>query len=96
MVEGKQIRVNIPALTGDRRKQLVGHCKKSGEETKISIRNARRDANKHADQLKNDPKVHVSEDEIDTLKNEIQELLKKFEHEAEDLVAKKSKEIEEI
>jgi ribosome recycling factor len=96
MVEGKQIRVNIPALTGDRRKQLVGHCKKSGEETKISIRNARRDANKHADQLKNDPKVHVSEDEIETLKNEIQELLNKFEHEAEDLVAKKSKEIEEI
>ncbi len=96
MPEGKQIRVNLPPLTGDRRKQLVGHCKKMSEETKITLRNARRDANKHADHLKTDPKAHVPEDEIETLKEEIQNLLKKFETEADDLVAKKSKEIEDI
>lgn len=96
MVEGKQIRLNIPSLTGDRRKQLVGHCKKVGEDTKVSLRNARRDGNKHADALKNDPKAHIPEDEIDRLKEEVQNLLKKYETEAEELVTKKSKEIETI
>jgi ribosome recycling factor len=96
MPEGKQLRVNLPALTGDRRKQLVGHCKKMGEETKVALRNARRDGNKHADQLKNDPKAHVPEDEIETLKTEIQDLLKKYEKETDDLIAAKSKEIETI
>jgi ribosome recycling factor len=96
MPEGKQIRVNLPSLTGDRRKQLVAHCKKVGEETKVSLRNARRDGNKHADALKADPKAHVPEDELETLKEEIQNLLKKYEKEADDLVAAKSKEIETI
>lgn len=96
MPEGKQLRVNLPALTGDRRKQLVAHCKKMSEETKITLRNARRDANKHADQLKADPKAHVPEDEIETLKEEIQKLLKKYETEADELVNKKAKEIEDI
>lgn len=96
MPEGKQIRVNLPPLTGDRRKQLVGHCKKMAEETKITLRNARRDANKHADMLKNDPKSHVSEDDVKQLHEEIQELLKKYEKTADDLIAAKSKEIETI
>jgi ribosome recycling factor len=96
MPEGKQIRVNLPSLTGDRRKQLVNHCKKIGEETKVALRNARRDGNKHADALKNNPKLHVSEDEVKQLHEEIQELLKKFEKDTDDLVAAKSKEIETI
>ncbi len=96
MPEGKQIRINLPALTGDRRKQLVAHAKKVAEETKVQLRNARRDANKHADGIKNDPKQHVSEDEIKQLHDEIQDLLKKFEKETDDLVASKSKEIETI
>lgn len=96
MTEGKQIRLNLPPLSGDRRKQLAGHCKKMGEETKVSLRNARRDANKHAEALEKNPAQHVSEDEIKTLKEEIQELLKKYEKETDDLVSKKSKEIEEV
>jgi ribosome recycling factor len=96
MPEGKQIRVNLPALTGDRRKQLVGHAKKVAEETKVQLRNARRDGNKHADTLKSNPKLHVSEDEIKKLHEEIQDLLKKYEKETDDLVAAKSKEIETI
>lgn len=95
MVEGKQIRVNLPPLSGDRRKQLAGHCKKLGEETKVSIRNARRDANKHADALKGGAK-HIPEDELEQLKTEIQELLKKFETEADKLVADKTKEVETV
>lgn len=96
MVDGKQIRLNIPALSGDRRKQLSHHCKKLGEETKVALRNARRDANKHADALEKQAGAHVSEDEIKTLKDEIQELLKKYEAQADELVGKKSKEIEEV
>ena len=96
MPEGKQIRINLPSLTGDRRKQLVTHAKKVAEETKVQLRNARRDGNKHADALKANPKLKVSEDEIKQLHEEIQELLKKYEKETDDLVASKSKEIETI
>lgn len=96
MPEGKQIRINLPGLTGDRRKQLVGHAKKVAEETKVQLRNARRDGNKHADAIKNDPKQKVSEDEIKKLHEEIQDLLKKYEKETDDLVVSKSKEIETI
>ncbi len=96
MVDGKQIRINIPALSGDRRKQLAGHVKKVGEECKVTIRNARRDGNKHADQLAKAPGAHIAEDEIDTLKTEIQDLLKKYESEVEQLVAEKTKEVMEV
>lgn len=96
MAEGKQFRLNLPPLSGDRRKQLAGHCKKIGEETKVALRNARRDGNKHAEALEKNPAKHIPEDEIKTLKEEIQELLKKYERETDDLVAKKTREIEEI
>lgn len=96
IVEAKQIRLAIPALTGDRRKQLVAHCKKLGEECKVSLRNARRDGNKHVDVLAKNPAAHVPEDEIETLKEEIQSLLKKFETDADTAVATKSKEIETV
>lgn len=94
--EGKQLRVSVPALSGDRRKQLIAHCKKLGEEAKVSLRNVRRDANKHADGLENQPGTKIPEDEIEQLKTEIQDLLKKYETDAEDSVTKKSKEIEEV
>lgn len=96
MPEGKQIRINLPSLTGDRRKQLVSHAKKVAEETKVQLRNARRDGNKNADALKANPKLKISEDEVKKLHEEIQELLKKYEKETDDLVAAKSKEIETI
>jgi len=64
VVEDKSIRINVPALSSDRRQQLVTRCKKMGEETKVVLRNARRDANKHADALAKDASAHVSEDEV--------------------------------
>lgn len=96
MVDGKQIRINIPALSGDRRKQLAGHVKKVGEEAKVTLRNARRDGNKHADQLAKAPGAHIPEDEIETLKTEVQDLLKKYETEVDKLVADKTKEVMEV
>lgn len=96
MTEGKQIRINIPALSGDRRKQLINQAKKVAEETKITLRNARRDGNKHADTLTKQAGKQFPEDEVEGLKNEIQELLKKFEKDADDAIAKKTHEIEQI
>ncbi len=95
-VDGKQLRVSIPALSGDRRKQLVAQAKKLGEDAKISVRNVRRDANKHADGLTKAKEAHISEDEIKTLKDEIQELLKKHETAIDQAVDAKSKEILEV
>jgi ribosome recycling factor len=94
MVEGKQLRINVPPLSGDRRQQLVGKVKKLAEETKVVLRNARRDANKHADALKGGG--HIPEDEIERLKTEIQDLLKKYEGEVDKKVEEKSKEITEV
>lgn len=96
MVEDKQIRINIPSLTTDRRKQLVAQAKKVGEEQKVVMRNARRDANKHADSLAKQDGTHYSEDEISQLKDEIQELLKKYEGQIDTNMTKKSAEIMEV
>jgi ribosome recycling factor len=91
-VDGKQIRLNIPPLSTDRRKQLVSKAKKMTEDAKVVIRNARRDGNKQADALgKGDS--HISEDEVSTLKNEVQDLLKKYESLVEKKIDEKSKEI---
>jgi len=94
--EGKQIRLNLPALSGDRRQQLVGSIKQLGEQGKVAIRNARRDANKHVDQALKDKTLHLSEDQVDQAKQEIQELLKKYEKQAQELVEGKTKEILEV
>jgi len=95
-VEAKQIRLNMPALSMDRRKQLVHHVKKMGEESKVVLRNARRDANKHADALSKQEGAHYPEDEIKTLKDEIQELLKKYEAQLDELVEAKAKDVMEV
>lgn len=96
IVEAKQIRLNIPALSSDRRKQLAAHVKKVGEQQKVVIRNTRRDANKNADGLTKSATAPISEDEVKTLKDEIQELVKKYETQIEELVEAKSKEVLEI
>lgn len=90
--DGQQLRINLPPLSGDRRKQLVTHCKKLAEETKVHLRNARRDANKHADGIK----ATLPEAEQETLKKEVQDLLKKYETLTDELIAKKQKEIETV
>lgn len=91
MVEGKQIRLQLPAMSQERRQKDAARVKKMGEEAKIVIRNARRDANKHADALK--AASTVPEDDVKTLKEEIQALLEKYEGEVDKRVDEKSKEI---
>jgi len=96
MVDGKQIRLNIPALSGDRRKQLAASIKQMGEQAKITIRNARRDANKHIDTAGKDKSLGLSEDDVSATKDEVQDLLKKYESTVETMVASKTKEIEAV
>jgi len=93
MAEGKQIRLNLPTMSKERREKDAGRVKKMGEESKVVIRNHRRDGNKHADGLNKQPGAHFPEDEIDTLKEEIQTLLKKYEDDVDRRVAEKEKEI---
>lgn len=88
--DGKVIRLNIPPLSGDVRKKMVARTKELAEEAKVSIRNIRRDANKAFDQAEKDKAI--GEDERDTLKDEIQDLTKKYEAEVD--TAAKTKEAE--
>lgn len=96
VLDGKVIRVSVPALSGDRRKQLVAQAKKLGEDAKVSVRNVRRDANKHADQLEKDKDSHLSEDQLADLKDEIQSMLKKHEAEIDEAVKRKTEEIQTV
>lgn len=96
VMEDKQIRLNLPALSRDRRQQYATQAKKIGEEQKVTMRNVRRDANKHADALEKQSGAHHSEDDIKQLKEEIQELLKKYEGKVDEAVKAKVDEIMEV
>ena len=88
--DGKLIRINIPPLSAEVRRNMVTRTKKLAEEAKVAIRNIRRDGNKLADQEQKDKTL--SEDEWDELKKDIQDLTKKYETQARDLA--KAKEVE--
>lgn len=94
--DGKTVRITIPALSGDRRKELIGAVKQMGEQAKVALRNARRDANKHLDQLGKDKDAHLSEDDVKGAKTDIQDLLKKHESQVDEQVADKTRQIEEV
>ncbi len=89
--DGKVIRLNIPALSGEVRKTMVARTKELAEEAKIAIRNVRRDGNKHADQAQKDKTM--SEDESESLKKEIQDLTKNYEDQANALAKSKETEV---
>jgi len=89
--DGRLIRLNIPPLSTERRRQLVGRVKELAEEARIAIRNIRRDANKHADQSEKD-KV-FSEDDCKKCKEDIQDLTKKFEGKVNSLAEAKEKDV---
>ena len=87
---GEMIRLSIPPLTEERRKGLVKQAKQEGEDAKISVRNARRDA---IDALKKSIKDGMPEDVEKDAENEVQKLHDKFIKRIDDLVAVKEKEI---
>jgi ribosome recycling factor len=91
--DGRVIRLNVPPLSTERRKQLVARVKELAEEARVSIRNVRRDANKHVDVALKEKTL--SEDEAERLKNEIQDLTKKYEGRVNELAKDKEEEVME-
>lgn len=87
---GETIRLNIPPLTEERRRDLVKQCKGEVENAKVSIRNARRDA---IDTLKKQIKEGMPEDAEKDAENEVQKLHDKFLKKLDDIYALKEKEI---
>ena len=96
MTEGNQIRINVPAPSADRRKQLVSQVKKLAEESKVAVRNERRDANKAIDAAVADKKNAIPEDAAKSAKEDVDELTKKFCDVLDAHATKKCSEIEEI
>ncbi|MDE6606700.1 MAG: ribosome recycling factor [Lachnospiraceae bacterium] len=88
--DGSVIRLVFPELTEERRKDLVKEVKKKGEDSKVAVRNIRRDGN---DTFKKLAKEEVSEDEIKQLEDKLQKLTDKFVKDIDSLVDEKSKEI---
>jgi ribosome recycling factor len=94
MNDGKLIRINIPALTEERRKQLVKVVKKEAEDAKVAVRNIRRDVNEDLKKLEKDK--HISEDEIKKEHDEVQKITDFFVKKVDELLEHKEKEIMEV
>jgi ribosome recycling factor len=91
--DGKMIRLIVPPMSGEQRQKMVARIKKLTEESKIALRNIRRDANKQFDQGEKDKEM--TEDERDKGKEEVQSLLKRYEDKVSEMADKKSKEVME-
>jgi ribosome recycling factor len=91
--DGRVIRLNVPPLSTERRKQLVSRVKELAEEARVAIRNVRRDANRHADQLLKDKSA--SEDDVERLKEQIQDFTKQYEGRVNSLAGDKEQEVME-
>lgn len=88
--DGELIRINVPALTEERREILVRQAKQEAENGKISIRNARKDTNDAIKKLKGDG---VSEDAIKNAELDVQQLTDKYSDEIDSVLAVKEKDI---
>jgi ribosome recycling factor len=91
MNDGKIIRIAIPPLTEERRKELAKLARKMGEESKISIRNQRREANDMFKELKKEKEI--SEDDFYKSNEEVQEITNEFVENIDKATAEKEKEI---
>lgn len=94
MNDGKIIRISIPPLTEERRRDLAKIAKKMAEDGKISIRNHRRDANELFKELKNEKEI--SEDEMYKFQDEVQKITDEFIKKIDKTTAEKEKEIIEF
>jgi ribosome recycling factor len=92
--DGSSIRLNIPPLTADRRKELVKTVAKLSEEGKVAIRNVRRDAVDST--RKQEKSKEISEDEAKTLQDQIDKLTDKYVKNIDKILAEKEKEISTV
>lgn len=92
--DGKALRLNLPPMSQERRQQMVGQTKGMGEHAKVSIRGARRDANKL---IETEEKGGVmTEDEAEKAKEQVQELTKSYETKVDESLESKRKEILDV
>lgn len=91
IVDGKIVRLNIPPLSEERREQLIGQAKSLGEQTKVSIRNVRRDANKQLEKEEKDSVI--TEDDLDLGKKQIDDVTKIHTEKVDTIISHKSEEI---
>jgi ribosome recycling factor len=94
MNDGKIIRISIPPLSEERRKELAKIAKKIAEDAKISVRNHRREANERFKELKN--QKEISEDQMFKSQDEVQKITDEFIKSIEKITAEKEKEIIEF
>lgn len=92
--DGKSIRLNFPPLTEERRRELIKQVSKTGEESKVALRNIRRDANDTFKDMKK--KNEITEDGQKEAEEKMQKITDKFVKEVDGIVAKKSKELAEV
>jgi ribosome recycling factor len=88
---GTVIRINLPALTEERRKELSKHVHSEGEDAKVAIRNIRRDANHHVKELLKDKQI--TEDELARSEGDIQKLTDKAIKDVDEIVRAKEQEL---
>jgi ribosome recycling factor len=89
--DGNLIRLNIPPLTEERRKEMLKQCKAIGEEAKVAVRNIRRDG---VDTLKKlEKKSEIGEDEMKDGLDSVQKLTDKATKDIDEIIVKKEKEV---
>jgi ribosome recycling factor len=92
--DGKLVRIPLPPLTEERRKDLSKICKKHGEDTKVVVRGFRRDANEELKKLQKGAKL--TEDELRKAEADTQKLTDQYIHKIDEVVKKKEQEIMEV
>lgn len=92
--DGKLIRISIPALTEERRKEIVKHVHKRGEDAKISARNIRRDINEEIKKIEKEE--HLSEDDTKRSIDETQKLTNSYTKKIDEIISHKEAEIMEV
>ena len=92
--DGNGVRLTFPELNEERRKQLVKEVKSLGEDTKVAVRNLRRDGIDEAKKLKNNNEM--TEDELKAAEEKIQKITDKYVAKIDSIVADKEKEVMEV
>lgn len=92
--DGKVIRLPIPQLTEDRRKQIAKHARKLAEEARVAVRNVRRDGNEDLKRLEKE--THLSEDDVRKATQELQKVTDDHIKKIDDLLSHKEAEIMEV
>ncbi|MEM7306157.1 MAG: ribosome recycling factor [Planctomycetota bacterium] len=92
--DGKVLRMQLPPLSGEQRNKYVAKVKEMGEESRVALRNTRRDVNKTSDGMKKSGEL--TEDEHRKLHGDVQDLLKTYEKKVDELLEKKTTEIQDV